>query len=115
MRQVYVGLLGAVLLSACATSVETPSAFIEARSAIEAADKQDVRTYAPGLLVEARDKLKAAESALENREVAKAKRLSDEAAVSIRLAESKAKLKKSQEAASEIRRSNAVLQSEISN
>ncbi len=106
----------AFFLGGCATKGIAPVAELAtARSSITQAEAAGAGNLSPVELLSARDKLVRAEAAVGTEQFSQARRLAEEAAVDAELAERKARAERSRKAATELQRSNAVLQREITN
>jgi hypothetical protein len=82
-----IGLGGALLLAACASTPPVPNvALASAKQAIAVADQTRVADAASPELSEARDKLAAAETAVQEKRMADAERLAKESRVDAELA-----------------------------
>lgn len=104
----------AFFLGGCATKGVAPVAeMATARSSITQAEAAGAGSLAPVELLAARDKLVRAQAAVATEQFSQARRLAEEASVDAELAERKARAERSRKAATELQRSNAVLQKEI--
>ncbi len=88
--RVAVGLAGALLITACASTPPAPTAQLQAaQQAIANAEKMDAGRHAAVELGEARTKLAAADAAVREEKMDGAARLADESLVAAELAASK--------------------------
>lgn len=79
-------ILGLALLSGCASAPVDPGLLNNARFAIEQAESAEAREYAPLELRQARERLRAAETAIEDRDGDRARQLADESEILAQLA-----------------------------
>ena len=112
--------LGAVALlalaaSGCASTPLKSERLVLAREAVTHATNLGANTYAPADMQAARERLDYAETALTAGDLAHADALSDEALVNTRLAEAKLQTARAEKAATELRRGQRTLQTEIQN
>jgi hypothetical protein len=108
--------LGAVLLSlaACASTPMPPTQELQAaESAITNAEQARVADYASQDLNQAREKLAAANIAVQKREMIQARQLADESRVSAELATAKASMTKAQQVNEEMQKSITTLKQEM--
>lgn len=106
----------AFLLGGCATKVLAPVAELAtARSSITQAEAAGAGNLSPVELLAARDKLVRAESAMGMEQFSQARRFATEATADAELAERKARAERARKAATELERTNAVLEREITN
>jgi outer membrane PBP1 activator LpoA protein len=104
----------AALLAAGCASTPAPTAQIEsAQQAIDDADRAEAARHASPELSQARSKLAAANTAVQNKDMEQAARLADEARVDAELASARTAAVKAQAANEEIRRSNRALLEEM--
>ena len=98
------GTLAGVLVAGCATAApRTTEPLVQARAAIEQAERAGAGEYAPEFLNAARAKLaRADEDARTSGKVGHADRLADEAQADAQLAAARARAKKAELAASEV-------------
>jgi len=82
----FVVMLASALMAACATTPPDPSMLNGARKAIELAESADAAEYAPIDLRLARERLQAAENALEDDKPQEARRLGERAELEAQLA-----------------------------
>jgi outer membrane PBP1 activator LpoA protein len=105
---------GAALLAAGCASTPSPTAQIEsAQQAIDDAERAEAAKHASPELSQARSKLAAANTAVQNEEMEQAARLAEEARVDAELASARTAAVKAQAANEEIRRSNRALLEEM--
>ena len=112
------GLLAAIstaaLLAAGCASPPAPTAQIEsAQQAIDDAERAEAAKHASPELSQARSKLAAANTAVQNEDMEQAARLAEEARVDAELASARTAAVKAQAANEEIRRSNRALLEEM--
>jgi hypothetical protein len=108
--------LGAVLLSlaACASTPMPPTQELQAAElAITNAEQARVADYASQDLNQAREKLAAANIAVQKREMLQARQLADESRVSAELATAKASMTKAQQVNEEMQKSITTLKQEM--
>lgn len=109
-----VGLTSALLAAACASTPPAPTASLAAaRSAISHAEQADAGRYAGPELSEAREKLAAANSDVEQKMMPAAQRLAEESRVSAQLAFAKTEQAKAVAVNDEMKRSNNTLMEEM--
>lgn len=117
IRRTSTGMVLAALLlglSACSSVPPQPNtAMIKAQSAVAQAQNADTRQYAAMDLNSAVTKLQAATDANAKRDYKRANYLAEEAQVDAQLAMAKAQAAKSEEAATQLRKSNQALQNQI--
>ena len=103
----------AVLAAGCA-STPAPTAQIEsAQQAIDDAERAEAAKHASPEMSQARSKLGAANTAVQNKDMEQAARLAEEARVDAELASARTAAVKAQSANEEIRRSNRALLEEM--
>ena len=103
----------AVLAAGCA-STPAPTAQIEsAQQAIDDAERAEAAKHASPEMSQARSKLAAANTAVQNKDMEQAARLAEEARVDAELASARTAAVKAQAANEEIRRSNRALLEEM--
>lgn len=108
------GLTSILVLAACASTPPPPTAsLVAARSAITDAEKAEAGRYASPELAEARDKLAAANVAVEEKQMPGAERLADEARVEADLATAKTGQVKAAAVNTDMQHSNDVLTEEM--
>ena len=112
------GLLAAIasaaMLAAGCASTPAPTAQIEsAQQAIDDAERAEAAKHASPELSQARSKLAAANTAVQNKDMEQAARLAEEARVDAELASARTAAVKAQAANEEIRRSNRALLEEM--
>lgn len=101
-------------LMACASTAPAPvDAMTSARAALTQAEAAGAGQLAPVELLSARDKLALADAAVREERYADARRLADQAAADAQVAERTARLQRARQAASELQRSNAMLEAEL--
>lgn len=106
--------LGLLALGACATAPRPPTEALQAAElAIGTAEQARVADYASPELGAAREKLAAARSAVEQKQMTQAARLADESAADARLALARADLAKARVVNDEMRKSTATLKQEM--
>jgi hypothetical protein len=104
----------ALSLVACASAPPPPVAALStARIALTQAEAAGAGELAPVELLSAREKLVRADQVVREERFAEARRLADESTVDAELAERSARAMRAQQAAAELRRSNATLEAEI--
>ncbi len=109
-----VAVSAAFFLGGCATKGVAPVAELAtARSSITQAEAAGAGNLSPVELLAARDKLVKAQAAVNSEQFSQARRLAEEATVDAELAERKARAERSRKAATELQRSNTVLQQEV--
>lgn len=100
-------------LSGCASAPIPTEQFAVSQSAIESATAAGAPEYAPLDIKNARDKLTAAQRAVDKKEYPAAAALAEEAAVDAKLAETKAESAKAQKSVSELQGNLRTLMDEI--
>jgi hypothetical protein len=119
MKMLYqaVGVLGVAMLlsaaSSCSRAVVPIENISNAEMAISNAKERNAMIHAPLELRLAEDKLKDANTALEEEEYEKARRLADEAMIGGKLAEEKSQSKSTMKDAEKLRESIETLRQEI--
>lgn len=103
----------AVLLSGCASAPVPTEQFAVSQAAIESAATAGATEYAPLELKTARDKLAAAQRAVDDKEYPAAAALAEEASVDAKLAETKTQSEKAKKSASDIQDNLRTLMDEI--
>ena len=104
----------ALMLMACATKIPAPTQEIAlSRAAIDAAARAGAAELAPAELTLARQKQAMADTAMTQEQYDRALMLSNEVQVDARLAEAKARSRRADRAASELREDGRVLRQEI--
>jgi len=99
---------------ACASTPPLPSASLQAaQQSIANAERVEAGTHAAAELSEAREKLSAAQSAVEQKEMLTAGRLADEARAEAELAVAKTGVAKANAVNADMERSNATLVEEM--
>jgi hypothetical protein len=105
---------GALLITACASTPKEPTvAMKSAEQAIAVADRERVADAASPELTEARVKLTAAQTAVNDKRMLEAERLAIESRADAELAAAKMEADKSRAVNEEIKRSTAVLAQEM--
>jgi Domain of unknown function (DUF4398) len=107
------GLAGALLAAACASTPPPTASLQAARSAISHAEEADAGRYAAPELSDARERLAAANSAVDQKNMPVAQRLAEESRVDAQLAFSKAERAKAVAVNDEMRHSNSTLIDEM--
>jgi hypothetical protein len=106
--------VAAVLLAACASTPPAPTeSLLAARTAIAAAEKADAGRYAAQDLGAAREKLTAANSAVEIKNMPGAQRLAEQSRVAADLAAAKTEQAKATAVNDEMKKSNSALVEEM--
>lgn len=101
-------------LAACASTAPAPNqSLMAAEQAITTAEQARVADYASIELSQARDKLAAAQTAVQQEDMALAKRLADEAMVEAQLATARAGELKAKKVNDDMKESTATLQQEM--
>jgi hypothetical protein len=116
MNPYSVGLTGLLIsiLAACASTPPAPTtSLLAARSAIATAEKADAGRYAAPKLGDAREKLAAADGAVEAKHMPLAQRLADESRVAADLAAAKSEEAKAVAVNDEMKHSNEALIEEM--
>lgn len=111
----FIGIMSCIyLLAACASTPPPPTQEISAaeQSMIDA-EQARVAQYALPELQEARSKLAAARTAVQNEQMVHAKRLAVEASAGIKLASAKAELAKAEEVNADMEKNIHVLEEEM--
>jgi hypothetical protein len=107
------GLAGALLAAACASTPPPTASLQAARSAISHAEEADAGRYAAPELSDARERLAAANSAVDQKMMPAAQRLAEESRVDAQLAFSKAERAKAVAVNDEMKHSNSTLIEEM--
>lgn len=111
---VIAGLIGAMTLSACASTPPAPSASLQAaRQAISNADRAEAGRYATSELAEARLKLAAADSAVVDEKMLLAERLADQSRAEAELASARTAAAKARAVNDEMKTSTGTLIEEM--
>ena len=106
--------VAAVLLAACASTPPAPTeSLLAARTAIATAEKADAGRYAAPELGAAREKLTAANGAVEMKNMSGAQRLAEQSRVSADLAAAKTERAKATAVNDEMKKSNDALVEEM--
>jgi hypothetical protein len=109
-----VGVASVLLVAACASTPPAPTAsLVAARTAISTAEKVDAGRYAAPELGEAREKLAAADSAVELKNMLSAQRLAEQSRVAADLASAKTEEAKATAVNEEMKHSNEALVEEM--
>ena len=109
-----VGVGGALLLAACASTPPEPTVALKAaEQAIAAADQTRVADAASPELSEAREKLTAAHAAVQDKQMVEAERLAMESRVDAELASAKIEASKAKAVNEEMKRSTDTLTQEM--
>ena len=109
-----VGLASLLLAAGCASTPPAPTASLEAaRIAISHAEGADAGRYAAPELSDAREKLAAANGAVDQKMMPAAQRLAEESRVNAQLAYSKAELAKAVAVNDQMKHSNSTLIEEM--
>src|SRR5580658_2235741 len=112
--RIAVGVAGVVLAAGCASTPPPPTAsLVAARSAISHAEADDAGKYAAPELSEAREKLAAANTDVEQKMMPGAQRLADESRVDAQLAFAKTEQAKATAVNDEMQHSNSTLIEEM--
>lgn len=105
---------GLLALAACASAPKPPTAELQAaEQAIAEAEKAKVADYASPELGEARDKLTAARSAVEQEKMVTARHLAEQSRADAELASAKAEVAKAKAVNDEMRKSTTTLKQEM--
>jgi hypothetical protein len=107
------GLAGALLAAACASTPPPTASLQAARSAISHAEEADAGRYAAPELSDARERLAAANSAVDQKNMPAAQRLAEESRVDAQLAFSKAERAKAVAVNDQMKHSNSTLIDEM--
>jgi len=108
------GLTGALLLAACASTPPAPTANLQAaQQAIAAAERGEAARYAPGELSEAHTKLASAETAVAEKKMVVAEHFADQSRAEAELASARTSTAKANAVNDEMKRSNATLVDEM--
>lgn len=109
-----VAIFSLLSLAACASVPEPPTAaLLAAEQAIAAAERDDVTEYATPEITEARSKLNAAHSAVQQEEMVQAERLAHESRADAELASAKAEAGKAKVVNDEMQKSIDTLKQEM--
>jgi outer membrane PBP1 activator LpoA protein len=103
----------AILLNACASAPEPTAQLQAAQQAISDAERAEANRHAANDLSDARNKLTAANAAVETKDMEQAARLADQARVDAELASARTAAVKAQAVNEEMRRGSEALQQEI--
>lgn len=105
---------GLLLLGACATAPQPPTADLQAAElAIANAERARVADYASVELSEARDKLTAARSAVQEEQMSRAQRLAQQARVDAELASARAEVAKARVVNEQMQKGTDTLKQEM--
>src|SRR5438045_9778528 len=105
--RIAVGVMGVLLLAACASTPPAPTANLQAaQQAIEAAERGEAARYAPGELSEAHTKLALADTAVTERKMVVAEHFAEQSRAEAELASSKTSAAKASAVNDEMKRSN---------
>ncbi len=108
------GLLGVLMLAACASTPPAPTANLQAaRQAISEAERADAGRYAPEALGEARAKLASADSAVNEEKMLNAERFAQESRAGAELATAMTAAAKANGVNDEMKRSTGTLVEEM--
>src|SRR5579872_957202 len=108
------GLMGVLLLAACASTPPAPTANLQAaQQAIAAAERGEAARYAPGELSEAHTKLALADTAITERKMVAAEHFADQSRAEAELASAKTSAAKANAVNDEMKRSNGTLVDEM--
>jgi hypothetical protein len=110
-----VGVALTLTLMACAETPLKSDKLLLAREAVLHATNMGANEYAPAEMQAARERLDYAQTALTAGDLGRAGRLSDEAMVNTRLAETRVQQAKAEKAATELRQDRRALQIELQN
>lgn len=112
--RIAAGVAGMLILAACASTPPAPIAGLaDARSAIGHAEKADAGTYASAELGAAREKLAAANSAVEQKHMLRAQQLAEQSRVNAELASARAGQAKAKLVNEEMKQGNKALTEEM--
>jgi hypothetical protein len=106
--------MGLLLIAGCASVQQPPMAELQAAElAIADAERSSVADYAPAELSEARDKLRAAHSAVQQEKMVQAKRLAEESRVDAELSSARAEAARAKVVNDEMHKSIDTLKHEM--
>jgi hypothetical protein len=112
--RIAVGLIGMLMLAACASTPPAPTASLDAaKQAISSAERADAGRYAAGELNEARIKLAAADAAVTEQRMVMAERFAEGSRAEADLATAKTAAAKANAVNDEMRRSTGTLVEEM--
>jgi hypothetical protein len=113
-QRLTIATMGLLLIAGCASVAQPPMAELQAAElAIADAERSSVADYAPVELSEARDKLRAAHSAVQQEKMVQAKRLAEESRVDAELASARAEAAQAKVVNDEMRKSIDTLKHEM--
>jgi hypothetical protein len=113
-RFIVTAAVGLLMIGACATAPQPPTAELQAAElAISNADRARVADYASVELSEARDKLRAAYSAVQQEKMVLALRLAEQSRVDAELASARAEAVRARQVNDEMRKSTDILKNEM--
>lgn len=104
-----------MIAAGCTSAPLKSDRLLLAREAVLHATNMGGNEFAPAEMQSARERIDYAQNALTAGDLTRANALSDEALVNTRLAEAKVQSSKAEKAASELRKDNRTLQTEIQN
>jgi hypothetical protein len=111
--RIAVGLTGALMLAACASTPPPTASLQAAQLAISNAERTDASRYAPGELSEARTKLASADTAVKEQRMIMAERFAEESRAEAELASAKTAAVKAKAVNHEMTRSTDTLVEEM--
>lgn len=108
------GFAGVLMLAACASTPQAPTANLQAaQQAIAAAERGDAGRYSPGELSEARNKLASAETAVTDKKMVVAEHFADQSRAEAELASARTSAAKANAVNDDMKRSNGTLIDEM--
>jgi hypothetical protein len=114
LTRAAIGLSGALMLTACATTPPAPTAQMDAaQAAIANAEQADASRHAALELSEARAKLASANTAVQSKQMVAAAQFADESQVEAQLASARATATKAKAVNEEMQRSTGTLVDEM--
>src|SRR5215218_4077393 len=113
MSPLAAAMAAALVLTACASAPEPTAQLQAAQQAISDAERAEATRHAPNDLSDARNKLTAANAAVQAKDMEQAARLAEEARVDAELAAARTSALKAQAVNNEMRRGSEQLQEEM--